>query len=228
MYPPRILNEDDFRCVNTGPIHLFRGTEQGGNIDDDKERSQPMIRERTGGSHSIGSRFICRINVEKVFLMADNSGPIVISETYCRWTSYIIPEASTQPTKRIHYLPPLLSSPLCSVCSAHVKTLLVSPAAYRPRERVPFVLSSRGDLYFSSLSRPARIRSHARVPSSVRPRSTLLPTYSSSRLFCPPLPLPWNVLSFSRSLSSPFTPRPTTSLDPLHRDYHRALTCSSL
>lgn len=63
-----------------------------------------MKQERTGGSHSIGSRFICRINVEKVFLMADNSGPIVISETYCRWTSYIIPEASTQPTKRIHSL----------------------------------------------------------------------------------------------------------------------------
>lgn len=41
-------------------------------------------------------RFICRINVEEVFLMADNSGLIVISETYCRSPSYIILEASTQ------------------------------------------------------------------------------------------------------------------------------------
>lgn len=49
--------------------------------------------------------------------MADNSGPIVISETYCRWTSYIIPEASTQPTKRIHSLflsPPSPSHPIPS------------------------------------------------------------------------------------------------------------------
>lgn len=31
--------------------------------------------------------------------MVDNSGSIVISEMYCRWMSYIIPEASTQPAK---------------------------------------------------------------------------------------------------------------------------------
>lgn len=38
--------------------------------------------------------------------MADNSGLIVIWKTYYRWTSYIIPEASTQPTKRTHICPP--------------------------------------------------------------------------------------------------------------------------
>jgi len=44
--------------------------------------------------------YLSNINVEKIFLIADNSGLIVIWKTYYHGTSYIIPETSTQSTKR--------------------------------------------------------------------------------------------------------------------------------
>lgn len=60
--------------------------------------------EKIAGPHSIGSRFICRINVEEVFLMVD-SGSIVIWETYYRWTSYIIPRGIDAANKTDTHLP---------------------------------------------------------------------------------------------------------------------------
>lgn len=136
-----------------------------------------MKQERTGGSHSIGSRFICRINVEKVFLMADNSGPIVISETYCRWTSYIIPEASTQPTKRILSLSLPLS---CLSCSTLFRLLPRNSPCFSARlighGRVLFVLSSHRDLYFFPLFRPPLIHSRSVLLFPREPTSPLLCT----------------------------------------------------
>ena len=162
------LNEDDLRAL-TRPIHLFPEKNKS-----EYQRWQrgftDEVGEDRGGSHSIGSRFICRINVEKVFLMADNSGPIVISETYCRWTSYIIPEASTQPTKRIHSLflsppPPPISSTRFSLIFSHVTlSLSFSLRQLIGHERESFSCSPRTMIFTTLRSFDPRLFTYLSSP----------------------------------------------------------------
>lgn len=115
-------------CVANRVIKLISGQVVDATRPFVSGRERPEYQRRQRGTnvdepgeelHSIGSRFICRINVEEVFLMADNSGLIVIWGTYYRWTSY--PGGIDAANKTDTHLSPF-SSPVLTLISTESLT----------------------------------------------------------------------------------------------------------
>jgi len=94
-------NKINFRSGGWRNVHLFPAANDL-SISDNNMGSIDEPGEDSGTTFQRLEIYLSNINVEKIFLIADNSGLIVIWKTYYHGTSYIIPETSTQSTKRTH------------------------------------------------------------------------------------------------------------------------------
>jgi len=109
-------------------------------INDDNKRHSDKSEEDNRTAFHRTESFICRINVEEVFLMVDNNNLIMIWERYCRWMLCMYnPEGvdANQPKKRTYSCSPSFSR----------LSSLISPRSYLFIKTISFFSS-----YFFSLS----------------------------------------------------------------------------